>query len=95
MTPFEQILWSDPIKTLVIDDTFAKQLYAALCNVLWKHSENEEYGCTWRYAGEIVADLRDKGEDYMDFYFSGNEGVVHENISKILLCYGWTPHKYP
>jgi hypothetical protein len=27
--------------------------------------------CTWRSAGGIVADLQDKGGDYMDWYCSG------------------------
>ena len=93
MHPFEQIITTDSvIKTKIENDMFAKELYAALCNIIWKNSE-EEYSCTWRYAGELVASLRDKNEDYMDFYCSGNEGIISENVKNILTKYNWIPEK--
>lgn len=57
-------------------DTYAQNLYAALCNVnwqnkdLWKTLKEETWGCSWRYAGGIVADMQQKG-DYIDWYCSG------------------------
>jgi hypothetical protein len=62
-------------------DSYAQNLYAAMCNMQWHNSEmwktlKEEYWhCSWRYAGGIVADMRQKG-DYIDWYCSGirNDG---------------------
>jgi len=62
------------IKRLMEDDTFAKEVYSALCNMRWVKvlptspdglvqalidSEEERiWSCSWRSAGRIVADLR-------------------------------------
>jgi len=62
------------------DRRYAQNLYAAWCNMQWCKRElwpvlKEEYwGASWRSAGGIVADLRGKGEDYMDYYCSGMRG---------------------
>lgn len=59
------------------DDRYAQNVYAALCNMRWQPAEvwpvlSEEYwSCSWRSAGGLVADLRNRGEDYMDWYCSG------------------------
>ena len=50
-------------------EVYSQNLYAALCNNRF-FKDNEEWTCSWRYAGGIVADLRDVGEDYMSFYCS-------------------------
>lgn len=117
------------------DDTFAKQVYASLCNVDWqpiggehkpecmlvtdvlpKHveenvkvatlDENKQlvyhppkpwcncglaYSYSWRAAGGEVADLRGKGEDYLDFYCSGGEGHVADAVRDSLKEQGWEP----
>ena len=58
-------------------DTYAQNLYAALCNNtfqkqdVWLVLKDAHWSCSWRYAGGIVADFRDCGEDYMDWYCSG------------------------
>lgn len=49
------------------------------------------YSCSWRYAGGLVAEIRDQGEDYMDFYCSGNEGEVDECVAEDLASLGWIP----
>lgn len=60
----------------VLDDRYAQNLYAALCNTEWQKNEvmpllkNQRWYCTWRSAGGIVADLRKDG-DYLDWYCSG------------------------
>ena len=57
-------------------DTYAQNIYAALCNQDWQRNEvwpllkGETYSCSWRYAGGIVADMVEKG-DYIDWYCSG------------------------
>lgn len=61
-------------------DTYAQNLYAALCNNQFIQLENswdilkENYWhCSWRYAGGIIADIQEKG-DYIDWYCSGING---------------------
>lgn len=49
------------------------------------------FHCTWRYAGGLVANLRNKNEDYLDFYCSGGEGTVAPEIRKALESLGWEP----
>ena len=65
------------------DRAYAQNLYAAWCNMQWckRDPENvwpilkEEYWhASWRGAGGIVADLRNDGEDYIDYYCSGMRG---------------------
>ena len=59
------------------DKRYAQNVYAALCNMRWQPLEvwpmlkDEYWSCTWRGAGGVVADLRNQGEDYMDYYCSG------------------------
>ena len=67
------------------DYDYAKAFYAAMCNMRWKKiGTNYIYSCTWRYAGGLVASMRYKGEDYLHFYCSGNEGIVRLDIEKDL-----------
>lgn len=71
------------------DDGYATELYGALCNTAWINGGGYRWSCTWRYAGSLVARLRDKGEDYMDFYCGGREGVVSQRIETALDSLGW------
>jgi hypothetical protein len=50
-----------------------------------------DYSCSWRYAGGLVADLREQGEDYLDFYCSGGEGRVASDVREALAKLGWEP----
>ena len=58
---------------------YAQNIYAALCNNGFIKLDvipvlkGEEWGCSWRYAGGIVADMRQEG-DYIDWYCSGIRG---------------------
>jgi hypothetical protein len=91
---------SDKIADKVQNLSYARDLYAALCNNTWIHKDvmeilkNEGYNCSWRYAGGIVARLRGKG-DYMDFYCSSiddyatPEGVVTNEIMNDINEIGW------
>lgn len=60
-------------------DSYAQNVYAALCNnefqkqEVWPVLTDETWGCSWRYAGGIIADLRGEGE-YLDWYCSGMRG---------------------
>ena len=93
-------------------DTYAQNLYAAMCNQNWQRNEvwpllkGKTYSCSWRYAGGIVADMREQG-DYIDWYCSGirgeqgidyeppltfvPEGTVTDEIRNDLFKLGWIP----
>jgi hypothetical protein len=63
------------------NEGYAQNLYAAMCNREFvKHAvlpilKNETWGCSWRYAGGIIADIRSEG-DYLDWYCSGMGGLA-------------------
>ena len=84
------------IKPLLDNEKFAKELYSALCNMQWINIEDstKKYSCSWRYAGGLVAELRERGESYMDFYCSGNEGYVSPLVETILKEIGWIQYPY-
>lgn len=78
------------------DIKYAKNMYSALCNMRWKHRKTQHiYDCSWRYAGGLVAGLRCEGEDYLDFYCGGNEGIIDKEIYNDLCELGWKPKPYP
>jgi hypothetical protein len=60
-------------------EAYAQNVYAALCNQDWQKNDvwprlkGQTYSCSWRYAGGIVADMREEG-DYIDWYCSGIRG---------------------
>ena len=92
------LMKSDEIANKCIhSEVYSQNLYAAMCNNRFFYGD-EEWTCSWRMSGGIVADLRDKGEDYMTFYCSGigshngyvAESVVTEEISLDLMKLGWT-----
>lgn len=88
-------------------ETYAQNLYAAMCNNGFIKLDvipilkNEEWSCSWRYAGGIVADMREEG-DYIDWYCSGirnpdgteqdkyvGEGCITDEIRNDLQRLGW------
>ena len=77
------------------NDDYAQNLYAAMCNNGFIKMDvipilkEEEWGCSWRYAGGIIADMQQKG-DYIDWYCSGIRNVDYdEEINKV-----WDERKY-
>jgi len=64
-------------------EAYAQNLYAAMCNrefqknEVWPLLKDQTWGCSWRYAGGIIADIRQEG-DYMDWYCSGIRGGARE-----------------
>ena len=83
---FEKLLRQHPwfIEQLKSDDKFACAFYASLCNLLWYHGKSRQtFSGSWRWNGGFVADLREKGESYMDFYCSGGEGVIESKMQKV------------
>lgn len=76
------------------DPTLAQELYAALCNTQFRHdampADDPAWSCTWRYAGDIVATLvNPEIQDYLDYYCSGNEGVISPRVEALLASLGW------
>lgn len=74
-------------------ETYSQNLYAAMCNNEFLKILDEEapetidkilkndiptWSCSWRYAGGIVADMREKG-DYIDWYCSGIRNTGDDN----------------
>ena len=66
-----------------VSDAYAQNLYAAMCNNEFQKLDvlpvlkNETWGCSWRSAGGIIADMRQKG-DYMDWYCSGISDIYQD-----------------
>lgn len=65
-------------------DDYAQNLYAAMCNNGFIRLEvipvlkGEEWSCSWRYAGGIIADMQQQG-DYIDWYCSGIRDTFHND----------------
>ena len=84
-------------------ESYSQNLYAAMCNNLF-YKNDEEWSCSWRYSGGVVADIRNKGESYIDWYCSGigdhhdgyvGESFVTDEIRSDLLDLGWIIKEYP
>lgn len=95
------LLQSEYIAEKCKNKIYAQHLYAALCNNTFVKN-GHTYSCSWRMSGGIVADLRNCGESYIDWYCSGitdnpelmNEGCVSNEIREDLLSLGWTIEPY-
>jgi len=71
---------------------YCKRFYATLCNnELYKEATITSY--SWRSTGGLVADILCYG-DYMDWYCSGNEGHIDEEIESDLSNLGWCVKPY-
>jgi hypothetical protein len=63
--------------------SYAQNLYAAICNNDFQKLDvlpilkNQTWSASWRYAGGIIADMRQEG-DYIDWYCSGIGGFNQE-----------------
>ncbi len=93
---FEVVLrtLSERVRT---DDAFAHELYGALCNMRWRRrdADSEPVSMSWRYAGGVVSHLACKGGCYLDYYCSGNEGVVSARIRDALGALEWISAPWP
>ena len=75
------------IREKCIVDSYAQNLYAALCNNVFTKNDiipilrEETWECSWRYAGGLVARLREEG-DYLTWYCSGMGGLVDYNLDR-------------
>lgn len=85
------------VEKLKSNDVYAQNLYAALCNNefqkndIWPVLNNQTWSCSWRYAGGVVAGLRDQG-DYIDWYCSGMGGLIPtQDEYETRLAQGYVP----
>ena len=67
--------------------SYAQNLYAAMCNndftkrEMWPILKEQKWSCSWRHAGGIIADMRQKG-DYIDWYCSGMGGLATYDVAE-------------
>jgi hypothetical protein len=81
------------IKTRVRNEQkYDIKLYRALCNNQWcRKGIFSSY--SWRTAGEIVSELKNKEHgriDHLDYYCLGGEGIVDPEIEKDFNFIGWS-----
>ena len=74
------------LKKVRESDTYAQNLYAAMCNMQFQRLDvlpilkNQRWSCSWRSSGGIIADMRQQG-DYIDWYCSGmGEGLGNGDL---------------
>ena len=71
------------------NEAYAQNLYAAMCNTefikndVWPILTEKKWSCSWRYAGGIIADMRQEG-DYIDWYCSGIKNTLTDDELKEL-----------
>lgn len=86
MTKIEHDMFADMMISVMMrekvkNDSYAQNLYAAMCNMEWQKTEifpilkDELWSVSWRSAGGLVAQLQDKG-DYLNWYCSGMGGMA-------------------
>ena len=92
MPDFETDLKELFAERICMDNNFAKRIYAALTNIIWKNGVYK-YSVTFRYAGSLLAEIQGKG-NYMDWYCSAGEGIVDTDIAEALDTRGWVPTEY-
>ena len=94
------------LKKVRNSERYAQNLYASLCNNEFQKLDvmpilkDQKWSCSWRYAGGIIADMKQTG-DYIDWYCSGirdpmddsnayvGEGCITDEIRTDLQRLGW------
>jgi len=71
-------------------DEAACEMWCALANVEWTHSNGETAGYSFREAGDLVATIRRNG-NYMDWYCCDTDAVVSDAIRTKMKMMGWSP----
>ncbi len=74
------------------DRSFADEMYCALCNADWRHVDGTSWHGSWRYSAGLIATLRGRGEDYIDFYCTRacEEGTISDRVASAMAELGWS-----
>ena len=72
------------------DDEVAIEMWCAISNMDWVHTNGDTAGYSFRAAGDMVAAIRGSG-DYINWYCSGPDGIVSDRIAEAMAKEGWTP----
>jgi hypothetical protein len=86
---FEELLDEALGENIRGDDVCAVELWSALAATVWQGPQTEQVRYSMRSAGEVVAQIRKKGE-YTDWTMSGPSGHVAGWIAAALARHGWT-----
>lgn len=65
-------------------------MWSAVANQDWKHCNGDTASYSFRCAGDFIASIRGEGH-YMEWYCSGPDATVSEEISDAMAKEGWTP----
>lgn len=71
----------------------ALAMSCAVSNDKWQHTDGAAgRSMSWRYAAGLVATLRGRGEDYIDFYCTRacEEGTISDRVASAMAELGWT-----
>lgn len=105
-----RLVFEDLIRRVVLENKNNKDykfnIYQALCNTIW-YNEKElvRYSCSWRYAGELIANFENKHDikkinfieidyNYLEYYCSGKESIVENWILERFNKEGWKLAEY-
>lgn len=64
-------------------------VWSALANVEWKHTNGDTAAYSFRAAGDLVAAIIGEG-CYMDWYCASIDGLITEEIATAMAAEGWT-----
>lgn len=85
----------DDFRELVANRAWAEQAYLMFPNRLWR-SGGKRFNMSWRAAGTFVADVRGKGETYLDFYIPycwgtlKDDAPMQDRLAALFAQVGWT-----
>lgn len=67
------------------------QTYTEAMDHLYDDGAKDVFVLSWRAAGGMVAELRNRGESYMDWAVEAESGVISERIRALMAALGLRP----